>query len=660
MPFTRLLLASLALLPVLGAQVFSPKVLRKGQADAWDLRSLAAGIYAQSGARTDREKAEAIWRFFLTDGRFVKPGFWYHIAGWAYEEPNGEVLDAVKLLNSYGFGLCYHIAPLLEAVFEAGGFPDARVWFLTGHTVTEVFYDGAYHYYDSDMMGYNPVGQGDPKRLPVASVRQIERDQNIMLGKLKSPTEADGSQVDHPWYPADVKEAAMEGLAELFTTTQDNWLFPYSRFAQGHTMDFVLRPGERMTRYYQPEEPGLYYLPFTYDGRRWSEFPREVAQYKIRTEDGPRCQRDRRLWGTGRIDYQPPDMPPTGPAVIEVTSPYVIIDAAFTMHAAMAGGEQLSIETSTDGGRSWVKAGEISGPHEGPWRAEPAVLTTSEHGRLTAVSGRYEYLVRISRSGGVKVQGFQTSTRFQLNPRTLPEIRAGGNEMVYTPGNPQRRRMVPVRVDQVEQTALKASNYRLVAEDGQSYLVARDGGPAEFLFELSAAEGAVLAGFDAGGRFLDIRDGIAPHKLTAETRKTAFQSSGASGRRFASIGWSTSPDGGFRGLWSYKEELAWRDGAPVDRLLRWPEVDRQVRSLPPGTRKVYVRYSIEGLAIDDFRLAAITPAAGGGQLTITHVWREAGRQRTHVEKLARPGVAHSYVVEAGRRPAAEALVLECR
>ena len=108
-----------------------------------------------AGAHTEREKAEAIWRFFLTDGRFVKPGFWYHIAGWTYEEPAGEVLDPMKLLNSYGFGLCYHIAPLLEAVFEAGGFADARCWFLTGHTVAEVFYDGGYHYFDSDMMGYN-------------------------------------------------------------------------------------------------------------------------------------------------------------------------------------------------------------------------------------------------------------------------------------------------------------------------------------------------------------------------------------------------------------------------------------------------------------------------------------------------------------------------
>ena len=148
--FARLLptVAALGCLAIMApshvdAQVFSPRVLLKNQPDPTDIRRFADGIVAKANARTPREKAEAIWRYFLTDGRFVPPGFWYHIEGWAYEEPKGEVLDVLKLLNSYGFGLCYHIAPVLEAVFEAAGFEDARVWFLTGHAAAEVFYEGA-------------------------------------------------------------------------------------------------------------------------------------------------------------------------------------------------------------------------------------------------------------------------------------------------------------------------------------------------------------------------------------------------------------------------------------------------------------------------------------------------------------------------------------
>ena len=271
-----------------------------------DLKDFAATICRNAKAETPRERAEAIWRLFLTDGRYVEPGYWYHIAGWAYEEPFGEVLDPIKLLNSYGFGLCYHIAPLLQAVFKAAGFEDARCWFLTGHTVTEVFYDGAYHYYDSDMMGYNVLGDGSYKGKPVVSVRQFEQDSSIILGKLQAPDQVKEGSVPFPWYPADVHAKAMSELAELFTTSHDNYLYPETRYSPGHSMDFVLRPGEKLIRFFKPEEPNLYYLPYKFDGHDWREFPQEIAEYNIRTVDGPRSQKDQRSWATGRIEYPPP------------------------------------------------------------------------------------------------------------------------------------------------------------------------------------------------------------------------------------------------------------------------------------------------------------------------------------------------------------------
>ncbi len=420
-------IAVLALLLVVdcegGAQVYSPTLRLKGQIDSSSLAAFAAGIYAQSGAVTPRQKAEAIWRFFLTDGRFVKPGFWYHIAGWTYEEPDGEVLDPLKLLNSYGFGLCYHIAPLLEAVYEAGGFEDARVWFLTGHSVTEVFYDGGYHHFDADMMGYNPVGDGDPKTLPVASVSQIAADGNIMLRNLLSPSVVDGSRVIYPWYPADLREAAIGDLAGLFTSTQDNWLFPYSRYSQGHSMDFVLRPGERLIRYFAPEAEDAFYLPYKYGDGGWTEFPQEVAEYAIRTEDGPRSQRDDRRWATGKLEYRPvlsskdayypawgggdnsnlllPD-PDAGrdylgrregnrpaQALFEMQSPYVLIDARLSLRVFLRDSNQsLRAEISLDGGRNWGEMALVKGPFEDVWKAEPSVILRSQHGRLTAVGGR--------------------------------------------------------------------------------------------------------------------------------------------------------------------------------------------------------------------------------------------------------------------------------
>lgn len=638
--FALAILAGLAL----NAQVYSPRVLSKGQIDSSDLPTLVRGIYAQAHAITPREKAEAIWRFFLTDGRFVKPGFWYHIAGWAYEEPQGEVLDPVKLLNSYGFGLCYHIAPLLEAAWDAGGFADARVWFLTGHTVAEVFYDGAYHYFDSDMMGYNAIGKGDPRQLPVASVHEIEQNGQLILCKLKGPRDVDAKSVVYPWYPADVREAAIDGLAELFTTTDDNRLFPYPRYSQGHSMAFTLRPGERLIRYFRPEQPGLFYLPYKKTEKGWEEFPQEIEQYQIRTADGPRSQKDDRYWSTGRIEYTPVLSDPRayysnapGEAVFEVQSPYVIIDGKFSLD--LVKDETVAFETSIDGGKTWTAGGQTVGRH---METSPNIEARSAHGVLTSISGHYGYLLKV-RAPAAQISRLNIMTRFQVNPRTLPALTAGVNELIYSAGTPERRQPIPVALERVEQFAHRAVNIRYVEEQSQGFLAAKDAQPAEAIFELAAPGSAPISGFDAGGRFLDIRNGEAPDKFTAEVRRTQYEATVPAEHRKASLGWSDTPEGPYTELWHYDTDLKWKDGTPIDRTLRWPEIFRQVRSLPPGTHHVYVRFRLEGLALDSLRLAVISPQDRQSPLVeVTHLWHEGSASRSHVERITQPSREHHY------------------
>ncbi len=635
------------------AQVYSPVVLRKGQPDPTDLKRFAQGIYNQAGARTPREKAEAIWRYFLTDGRFVKPGFWYHIAGWTYEEPWGEVLDPVKLINSYGFGLCYHIAPLLEAMYDAGGFEDARVWFLTGHTVTEVFYDGAYHYFDSDMMGYNVRGLGPFRGKPVVGVRDLERDGSIFLDKLAGPREVKPGVVDNPWYPADVRAAAIPGLAELFTTTRDNYLYAYTRYSPGHEMNFTLRPGEKLIRYFHPEQPDLFYLPYTWDGKAWREFPKELAHYHIRTADGPHSQKDTRLWGTGRIEYTPPQVPAHGSITIDMPSPYVIIDALFSMRADLtAAADLLRVETSADGGATWERAAELHGPYHAAWHVEPKVLASTQHGRLTAVSGHYGYTVRIVRGGDeARISGLTLVSRIELNPRTLPALQPGRNPIDVTTSAPIERIPIPVQLP-----GLQENGFELCDENAQYVLKPRTGKSGEAIVKLSAA-GKMLAGFDAGARFLDLRDGLAPDKLTAETRHTNVKTSEGP----AELAWALKREGPYTPLWTWPQAPHWRDGEVITRLLRWPEVFRQVRDLPPGTTRVYVRFRSAGPALDNVRLAVYADAPPPrGELAITHVWTENGVRREHSESMAAGARSGHYSIVAGPNVKNEAIILQSR
>jgi hypothetical protein len=637
--------------------VFSPKVLLKGQPDPTNLQRFAQDIYAQANAVTPRQRAEAIWRYFLTDGRYVAPGFWYHIAGWAYEEPMGEVLDPLKLMNSYGFGLCYQIAPLLEAVYRAGGFEDARTWFLTGHTVTEVFYDGAYHYYDSDMMGYTTLGSAAPQRSTVASVHQLELDGSVILSKLKGPRDADAKQVEYPWYPADVREGAMKDLAELFTTSADNSLYTSERAPQGYSPAFVLRPGERLMRYFQPERRDLFYLPYKFDGKQWTEFPRNVPEYKLFVADGPHSEKDARTWGTGVLEYRPKPIQ-DATQVIEVQSPYVIINAEFEVEGAGAAmAMAMAMETSTDGGRTWHAATRIDGAPKGATRFAPAVLTRSEHGTRNAVGGSYGYLLRVTRNGAPAPRGLLLRTRVELNPRTLPALQAGHNELTYSSGPRVRRVPRSITAKQAAAEAVRITGANYVEDGGQGYWIGAGAEPAEALFRLRAPDGGTLTGFDAGGRFLDLSRGMAPDKFTAEVRKVQpVDSSHAS----ASIAWSRSADGPFETLWEFDPKLTWKDGTPIDRVLRWPEVDRHVNV--SGATDVYVRYRFAGLAADDFRLASEAPAqAGGCKLALTHVYTENGVRKT-ARRLPPPNATewkYSIDTAPGAKVENVALEFEC-
>src|SRR5258708_541770 len=170
-------------------------------------------------------------------------------------------------------------------------------------------------------------------------------------------------------------------------------------------MDFVLRPGERMTRYFHPKADRLYYLPYKWDGVTWREFPQQSSEFNIRTEDGPRSQKDPRTWASGKIEYRPPAAAQAAALarsqghamVFAMPCPYVLIDAQFSVNAQLqTPGDHLIVETSIDDGRTWTRGATLDGPFHGLWATGPAVVATSAHGKLTAVTGGYGYLVRLT------------------------------------------------------------------------------------------------------------------------------------------------------------------------------------------------------------------------------------------------------------------------
>ncbi|WP_263418113.1 hypothetical protein [Terriglobus albidus] len=642
-----------------GAQVYSPTIVREGAVDTTDLHRMAEGIVQNAHAETPRQKAEAIWRYFLTDGRFVRPGIFYHIPGWAYEEPLGEVLDPVKLVNSYGFGLCYQDAPLLAATWEAAGLP-ARVWFLTGHTVAEVYYDGAYHYYDSDMMGYTTVGNGPVWSSPVASVQQLADDPKLILDKLISEKMTRAGSVDAPWYPADLRAGAIPGLAELFSTRDDNYLYAGSRYPHGHTMDFTLRPGERMIRYYEPGEYASRYMPYHRDGSTWQEFPKDIGEILL-VKNGPRSEKDERRWSVGVLEYRPDAAAQragngkAGEWTYRIASPYVLIDAQFIADAGSIG---LQAETSADDGHSWtpVVVNTFAG---GQWSAAPGRLATTTHGQLNAVAGTYGYLLRLRSSKPMQtVPGLLIRSTFEVNPRTLPGLLPGTNRFTVTKSQ-QERHELPVHAETAVSFAKFAKHVTFESDHGQGYLRNEDGHDGELIFAFDRDRDGHLKAIDAGGRFLDLHSGLAPDKLTAETRKVTPWPAQADAPQSASIAWSTSEAGPWITVWSFAgQKPPSGDGSQKLQTLQWPEVDRTISGFPNGAGNVYVRYQFRNLAVDDVRLATMrAPEGKPTALTVTHCWTADGRAGSFSRTLAADDFSYEIKVPESSAVTPTALIL---
>jgi hypothetical protein len=276
----------------------------------------------------------------------------------------------------------------------------------------------------------------------------------------------------------------------------------------------------------------------------------------------------------------------------------------------------------------------------------------------TALGGRYAYQCAVRLSPNAKLTGALLATDIQLNPRTLPELAPGHNGIVYSAAR-RHWRALPLEAAHAARWALRSGGARFETDGAQGYWLPAGTDAAEFVFRLGDPGGRPLTSISAGGRFLDLSQGIAPDKFTAEIRTVLSVRSAAPPT--ASIAWSHAAQGPYTTLWEFDPRLSWRDGQRPDRVLAWPEIDRT--AAVNGAKEIFVRYRFSGLAVDDFRLAAESAADGKPcAVHVTHVWKEDGAGRRHAERIPAGVLQRRYAVETrpGARIENVALEMECR
>ena len=224
-----------------------------------------------------------------------------------------------------------------------------------------------------------------------------------------------------------------------------------------------------------------------------------------------------------------------------------------------------------------------------------------------------------------------------------------------------QRRSVPVRLDSVNRQAIRVSGYGLSRGAGPGLPARQFICPGRGHLRTEKSRRVSTQRIRAGGRFLDIWDGLAPDKLTAEVRKLQLKLEGATDvPRLGRLEWSASLDAPFQSLWTYHPPTDWKYGQPIDRVLLWPEVDRGVTRLPVDCRRVFVRYRLQGnMALDSVRLAVTS--AGSPKSSQLQITRHPGDGhggsfsfRTHLRSDPEPCLRgrgfRRRCIESGRDP----------
>ncbi|MEZ6132999.1 MAG: hypothetical protein R3C59_30375 [Planctomycetaceae bacterium] len=478
--------------------------------------------FATASATGTQEKAIAMYLWFLThQWHLMSPMEWCVPGRNPDSSDPGDyetvVFDANRGRFSYGYGLCGTVHAWNEPYWKALGMPARRREF-PNHVNSEVFYDNAWHAFDTDMAGLLFRRDG-----VVAGYADLQRD----------PTLAESVQPPLPHYPfawpSDFR-TMQTGWQQV--AAREAWYALYNGGYAAHPGIVHLRSGEVFTRWYDRDH---------YGGPSRRRFWQHQAGGPFRTwtffdNGGPVHDADKSnarsqaSYCNGEFHYQPslsknacregmthvssnvghrrksPAMFSTDGKACEVTfrhfSPYVICgdpdDDANPMSGRATDGFVISgrcvgtvvCEVSADEGQTWsdvnLNLAAESNQNSVAFRVD---LTQS-------VKGRYGWQVRFSwqDTSGLDSLVFVTTT--QVNQAMYPRLTPDGCDVTF---RTQPRGVVAVlpnlgvaesQVHLFEETELRSKNLMYTPRSPTSRYAwqATNDQPAAVVFRIQAPE----------------------------------------------------------------------------------------------------------------------------------------------------------------------------
>lgn len=407
------------------APVVNPRLAVNALYDWYDVKSLAGEITRD--CHTDEEKALAIW-------------WWIRYRTYQRSPRDDDsALHPVRALNGYGYGICGHVAAWMKCLWTAAGVP-GRVQELAGHTVSEAYYNGAWHELDGNVK----VFYLDRDNRTIASLATLEHD-GWLIKRAIHPREME------PWFIGpDTPERNAE-FVQFITSYKDNYEeHSYdAEIAKDYTMAMTLKPGEKLVRWWTSQLG-------KFEGRdARAEAPQIYANGQLIWEpDLTRVDIRPYLWvpehhfpniATRAEDGQSPavhvaDMqnslyPNPSRFAIPVTSPYPIVGGRFTGTLVKEGRSSLDSASIYFGEPGWG-SGDL---YEYRWGSGAEKVSVDLDSKLLRSHSNYRYSVGFGIGAGgdnkpatqTGLGAFRSETDLQVAPESLPALSLGSNTVRF-------------------------------------------------------------------------------------------------------------------------------------------------------------------------------------------------------------------------------------
>ena len=412
--------------------------------------------------------------------------------------------DPLKIFNVFGFTICHCHAHVLAMVGRAAGF-ETRIADISGHEGTEFFYDERWHYFDADVQMFHRLRP--PHEDVIASRHDTYEDPSLV------------SDQPNPSFPYHLPDRVPEDFQRLYESVPT---YPQLHQERVHSMDYRLRPGEEMVRY------------FHHRGR-WVVFDNYPPMFKrFRSETGPEGPTERfwprRQWGNGYFRYAP-DLKAgsrdaeigadtieglaaseaglvcqgdAGEAVFAFESPYIYCGIPDPLkRAASTDGATLTARFDLpDGAAARIEASAGYSDHwRELWRSEGPGPADCHVDFTDLADAQFRVRLRFVLEGaGATLAALETTLWFMVSPHSLPAVKvAGENRMRLHAGDRYglgtRTVLLERRTDEPDllQSVYRSENLLHDPASWQRLTPETPGKPWQLICEVKAPTGGKMA-----------------------------------------------------------------------------------------------------------------------------------------------------------------------